>query len=96
MRFPAVALVGFAATSLICSDCDVRWIGPATAQAQDAGKESQAVPATDAEPTTLGECFPLRMMNNPRIDAKWGGKMKLNVNYLAEVVAGRATQPMIQ
>jgi hypothetical protein len=32
-------------------------------------------------------------MNNPRIGAKWGGKMKPNVNYLAEVVAGRPNAP---
>lgn len=162
MHFSAVALAGFAVTSLICGDCDVRWIGPAAAQAQDAGKESQAAPATDAEPgywtnllantmrftimhpagkqvvdvffnrdktvstnvghkgmwhtegaagselfcyqigefaaepKTISECFPLRLMNNPRIGAKWGGKMKPNLNYLAEVVAGRATQPLVQ
>lgn len=56
-----------------------------------------------AAPKTLGECFPLRLMNNPRIGAKWGGQMKGDpfggekakpgVNYLAEVVAGRATAP---
>jgi hypothetical protein len=49
--------------------------------------------AFKSEPTTVGECFPLRLMNNPRIGAKWGGKMKPNVNYLAEVVAGRPNAP---
>lgn len=162
MRFSAVALAGFAGTSLLCGDCDVRWIVPARAQAQDAGKESQAAPANDAEPgyweslfattmrftimhpagkhavdvfynrdktvstnvghkgvwhtegaagrklfcyqigevaaepKTISECFPLRLMNNPRIGAKWGGKMKPDVSYLAEVVASRATQPLVQ
>jgi hypothetical protein len=58
-----------------------------------------------AAPTTLGECFPLRLMNNPRIGAKWGGQMKVDpfvagpakpgINYLAEVVAGRATAPAV-
>lgn len=46
-----------------------------------------------SEPESLNECFPLRLMNNPRIGAKWGGKMKPGVNYLAEVVGGRDTQP---
>ncbi|MBM3512152.1 MAG: hypothetical protein FJX59_00395 [Alphaproteobacteria bacterium] len=159
MRVPAVAFVGFAAASLICGDCDVRWITAAEAQEQKAVNEAGAPKATDAEPgywtnlftntmrftvmhpsgkrvvdvfynrdksvTTnagligawrtegepgkemfcyqlgafpsapadLGECFPLRLMNNPRIGAKWGGKMKPDVNYLAEVVAGRDTAP---
>lgn len=44
-------------------------------------------------PAEISECFPLRLMNNPRIGAKWGGKMKPNVNYLAEVVAGRPNDP---
>jgi hypothetical protein len=46
-----------------------------------------------AAPAEISECFPLRLMNNPRIGAKWGGKMKPNVNYLAEVVAGRPNDP---
>ena len=44
-----------------------------------------------AEPKRIEECFPRRLMNNPRIGAKWGGKMKPDVSYLAEVVAGRST-----
>ncbi|MSO96635.1 MAG: hypothetical protein EXR11_00235 [Rhodospirillaceae bacterium] len=40
-------------------------------------------------PAKVSECFPLRLMNNPCIGAKWGGKMKPDINYLAEVVAGR-------
>lgn len=61
----------------------------------EAGKEMFCYQFGDfpAEPKSLGECFPLRLMNNPRIGAKWGGKMKPNVNYLAEVVAGRDTAP---
>jgi hypothetical protein len=51
--------------------------------------------AFKAEPVTLGECFPLRLMNNPRIGAKWGGKMKPGVNYLAEVVGGRPNAPAV-
>jgi hypothetical protein len=47
-----------------------------------------------APPVMLSECFPLRLMNNPRIGAKWGGKMKPNINYLAEVVAGRPNAPV--
>jgi hypothetical protein len=46
-----------------------------------------------AAPAEVGECFPLRLMNNPRIGAKWGGKMKPGVNYLAEVVEGRPNAP---
>jgi hypothetical protein len=158
-RAPLIALAGFAATSMICGDCDVRWIAAAEAQTQKAVSEAGAPAATDAEPgywtnlftntmrftvmhpagkqvvdmyynrdktvtTNVGlkggwhtegepgkemfcytfgpfsaeprevnECFPLRLMNNPRIGAKWGGKMKPNVNYLAEVVAGRGNDP---
>lgn len=47
--------------------------------------------AFKSAPAEISECFPLRLMNNPRIGAKWGGQMKPNVNYLAEVVAGRST-----
>ncbi|MDX2141772.1 MAG: hypothetical protein SFV19_00330 [Rhodospirillaceae bacterium] len=51
--------------------------------------------AFKADPVTISECFPLRLMNNPRIGAKWGGKMKPNVNYLAEVVGGRPNAPAV-
>lgn len=50
--------------------------------------------AFPSEPREINECFPLRLMNNPRIGAKWGGKMKPDINYLAEVVAGRDTAPV--
>lgn len=46
-----------------------------------------------SEPRTLSECFPLKLMNNPRAGARWSGKMKPNVNYKAEVVAGRSNAP---
>ena len=46
-----------------------------------------------SEPAKVSECFPLRLMNNPRIGAKWGGKMKPDINYLAEVLAGRPNAP---
>jgi hypothetical protein len=59
----------------------------------EAGKEMFCYSLGDfaAAPKRIEECFPLRLMNNPRIGAKWGGKMKPDINYLAEVVAGRET-----
>jgi hypothetical protein len=63
----------------------------------DPGKElfCYDLAAFPTAPTAISECFPLRLMNNPRIGAKWGGKMKPNVNYLAEVVAGRPNAPKV-
>ncbi|MBL8629528.1 MAG: hypothetical protein JNM81_07860 [Rhodospirillaceae bacterium] len=49
-----------------------------------------------SEPMEIGECFPLRLMNNPRIGAKWGAKMKQGINYQAVVVAGRATATAVK
>jgi hypothetical protein len=59
----------------------------------EAGKEMfcYTLAGFAAEPTEIGECFPLRLMNNPRIGARWAAKMKPGVNYQAVVVAGRET-----
>jgi cytochrome c len=37
----------------------------------------------------MSECFALRLMYNPRIGARWPGKLRADVSYWAEVVAGR-------
>lgn len=37
----------------------------------------------------LEECFPLRLMFNPRIGARWPSKFKNGMGYWCEVVAGR-------
>jgi hypothetical protein len=62
----------------------------------NAGKEEFCYTVGDfkSEPKQIGHCFQLRLMNNPRIGARWGGKFdQKGVNYLAEVVAGRETAP---
>ena len=41
------------------------------------------------EPAQLSECFPLVLMNNPRIGAKWPGFFKEGIMYEAIVVEGR-------
>ena len=41
------------------------------------------------EPSQLSECFPLVLMNNPRIGAKWPGFFKEGIMYEAIVVEGR-------
>ncbi|MBL8643795.1 MAG: hypothetical protein JNK21_07665 [Rhodospirillaceae bacterium] len=63
----------------------------------EAGKEMFCydLSAFSQEPKVISECFPLRLMNNPRIGAKWGGKMKPGVPYQAIVVAGREKDPRL-
>ena len=41
------------------------------------------------EPSQLSECFPLVLMNNPRIGAKWPAAFKEGIMYEAVVVKGR-------
>lgn len=59
----------------------------------DAGKEMfcYTLGTFAAEPTGISECFPLRLMNRPRIGARWGGKLKPDIDYRAIVVEGRAS-----
>ena len=45
--------------------------------------------STIREPAKLSECFPLVLMNNPRIGAKWPGFFKEGIMYEAVVVEGR-------
>jgi hypothetical protein len=60
-----------------------------------AGKEQFCYSLGDfsLEPKILTECFPLRLMNNPRIGARWGGKLKPDIPYQAVVVKGREKEP---
>ena len=44
------------------------------------------------EPSFLSECFPLVLMNNPRIGARWFAKFDQDVMYEAIVVAGRDSE----
>ena len=41
------------------------------------------------EPAQLSECFPLVLMNNPRIGAKWPGFFKEGIIFGAIVFSGR-------
>ena len=41
------------------------------------------------EPSELSECFPLVLMNNPRIGARWPAFFKQGIMYEAVVVEGR-------
>ena len=41
------------------------------------------------EPPELSECFPLVLMNNPRIGARWPAFFKQGIMYEAVVVEGR-------
>jgi hypothetical protein len=41
------------------------------------------------EPAQLSECFPLMLMNNPRIGAKWPAAFNEGIMYEAVVVEGR-------
>tara|TARA_B100000029_G_scaffold199204_2_gene197577 strand:- start:427 stop:837 length:411 start_codon:yes stop_codon:yes gene_type:complete len=45
--------------------------------------------SNEREPAQLSECFPLVLMNNPRIGAKWPGFFKEGIMYEAIVVEGR-------
>ena len=44
------------------------------------------------DPSFLSECFPLVLMNNPRIGATWFAKFDQDVMYEAIVVAGRDSE----
>jgi len=44
------------------------------------------------DPGFLSECFPLVLMNNPRIGARWFAKFDQDVMYEAIVVAGRDSE----
>ena len=44
------------------------------------------------DPSFLSECFPLVLMNNPRIGARWFAKFDQDVMYEAIVVAGRDSE----
>ena len=44
------------------------------------------------DPALLSECFPLILMNNPRIGAKWFARFDQGVMYEAIVVAGRGSE----
>ena len=44
------------------------------------------------DPAFLSECFPLILMNNPRIGARWLAQFDQGVMYEAIVVAGRGSE----
>ena len=44
------------------------------------------------DPALLSECFPLILMNNPRIGARWLAQFDQGVMYDAIVVAGRGSE----
>jgi len=44
------------------------------------------------DPAFLSECFPLILMNNPRIGARWLAQFDQGVMYDAIVVAGRGSE----
>ena len=44
------------------------------------------------DPALLSECFPLILMNNPRIGARWLARFDQGVMYEAIVVAGRGSE----
>jgi len=44
------------------------------------------------DPSFLSECFPLVLMNNPRIGARWFAKFDQGVMYEAIVVSGRDSE----
>jgi len=45
--------------------------------------------STVRQPSQLSECFPLVLMNNPRIGAKWPAAFREGIMYEAVVVEGR-------
>ena len=47
------------------------------------------ITSSQREPSILSECFPLILMNNPRIGARWPSKFDQNIMYMAVVVEGR-------
>ncbi|SUZ91755.1 uncharacterized protein METZ01_LOCUS44609 [marine metagenome] len=47
------------------------------------------IKSNQREPSILSECFPLILMNNPRIGARWPSKFDQNIMYMAVVVEGR-------
>jgi len=44
------------------------------------------------DPAFLSECFPLILMNNPRIGARWLAQFDQGIMYDAVVVAGRGSE----
>tara|TARA_B100000745_G_C20099453_1_gene376014 strand:- start:356 stop:805 length:450 start_codon:yes stop_codon:yes gene_type:complete len=44
------------------------------------------------DPSFLSECFPLILMNNPRIGATWFARFDQGIMYEATVVAGRDSE----
>jgi len=44
------------------------------------------------DPSFLSECFPLVLMNNPRIGATWFARFDQGIMYEAIVVAGRDSE----